>query len=131
MYRYLLLIVGVICVGNIAAASETPIDIFDKTPKFKDAKVESGIAARVLADKQYVLKFRDMESGVLATEGVRSVSIIKLGYNIPDFAKKGEKLWEVRILLDGEELRSIIWINPTTAKVRFVSGPWEEEADKK
>jgi hypothetical protein len=62
---------------------------------------------------------------MLATEGVRSVAIIKLGYNIPDFANKSERIWEVRILLDGEEVRSIIWINPTTAKVRFLTGPWE------
>lgn len=130
MCKHLLLIVGVICVGKIAAAGETPVDRFDTTPKFKGAKVDSGIAARQLADKQYFIKLRDLEYGVLANEGVRSVSIIKLGYNIPDFANKGERIWEVRILA-WEELRSIIWINPTTAKVRFLAGPWEGEVGEK
>ena len=128
MWKHLLLIVGVICVGKIAAAGETPVDGFDTTPKFKDAKVESGIAARVLADKQYVLK---MESHVLANEGIHSVSIVKLGYNIPEFANKGERIWEVRVLAYQDEMRSIIWINPTTAKVRFLTGPWEGQVGKK
>jgi hypothetical protein len=127
MWKHLLLIAGVICVGEIATADETPINIFDKTSKFEGSEVASPNAARELALKEYLRKMEAM----LANEGIRSVSIVKLGYNIPEFANKGERIWEVRVGAYLDEFRSIIWINPTTAKVRFLTGPWEERVDKK
>ena len=96
--------------------------------KIENAKVCSQDDAKRIASDAYLKK---MQLNVSATESVQDISIIKLGYNVKDFVSKGQKLWEVRIKTIEDELISIIWINPYTEKVRFVSGPWESGEIKK
>lgn len=86
------------------------------------AKVAKEADARCIAFDAYIKKMR-LE--VLATEGVRSVKVMKLGYDIPGFAKQGEPLWEARVMTLNDELRAILWINPHSEAVYFVVGPWK------
>ena len=99
-------------------------DNMDLSPlSIEGTKIASETEAKNLARVSYVKK---MGTQLMAEEGVHQVTIVTLGYNIPDFAQRGEKIWEVRVMsFFGRELRSIIWINPRTEKVRFVCGPWE------
>lgn len=70
---------------------------------------------------EYMIK---MKLKVLATEGVREIRPIKIGYDIPGFAKKGDKIWEARIETLEGDFRAIIWINLPNSKPYFVVGPW-------
>lgn len=65
-----------------------------------------------------------MQTKLLATESVQDIRIIKLGYELKDFATKGQEIWEARVKTLDDELRAIIWINPNTEKVCFIAGPW-------
>ncbi len=85
------------------------------------AKVETESAAKRLAFDNYI---RKMKGNISATESVRDVTIIVLGYDVGGFAKKGEKIWEARVT-DNQALRAILWVNPRSENVHFVCGPWE------
>lgn len=85
------------------------------------AAVASEADARRAALAAYVKK---TDFAVSATEGTGQAGIVRLGFEIRGFAEKGEPIWQVPIRAIGMELRAIIWINPRTAKVLFVVGPW-------
>ena len=102
-------------------------DLTSPSLEIKGTKIESEIKAKRIAFDSY---FRKMQLKVSATEGVQDISIITLGFDITDFAPKGEKLWETRIKTIEGELRAIIWINPKSEKVYFVIGPWKTSEAK-
>ena len=71
-----------------------------------------------------------LQGGVSATES-DVISIVTIGFDIPNFAKRGEKLWEVRFTemgMNGVErmLRAILWIHPETSAIHALVGPWME-----
>lgn len=78
---------------------------------------------RKLANEAYANK---MGTQLMAEESVQCITPIFLGYDIPNFAQRGEMLWEARVMafLD-RELRAILWINPFTEHIHFVCGPWD------
>jgi len=70
------------------------------------------------------------QGGLLATES-EVLSIVTIGFDIPGFAKKGERLWEVRFTDMGSNgvqrlLRAILYIHPNTSAIHAVVGPWTE-----
>jgi hypothetical protein len=70
-----------------------------------------------------------MKLDIKASEIVQSCKKIKVGYNVGKFAAKNTYIWEVRIgTLEGN-LRGLIWVNPYTEKLSFLSGAWEEKTD--
>lgn len=89
------------------------------------AKVATQASAKQVAFDAYAKK---MHANVLANEGVRTIVIVTLGYDVRDFAAKGERVWETRVMTIDGSLRAIIWINPSSGKIHFVCGPWEERA---
>lgn len=94
--------------------------------RIEGTKVPSEAEAKRLARNSYVEK---MGTRLMAEEGVQSLTIITLGYNVPGFANKGERIWEARVMaFFDRELRAIIWVNPRTEKVFFVCGPWETKS---
>ena len=105
-------------------AEDSYVPKLEKRPelKIKEAKISLESQAKKIAFTQYINK---MKLNVLAEEGPGMTSIIKIGYNIPDFASKGDLIWEVRIMTIVAELRAILWIHPNTEKVHFIIGPWE------
>ena len=117
--RYWILMV---LLASILAAPAPGRDLLGTTQEIKGTKIALESDAKRLAFTQYVNK---MKGAVLANESVHEVKIQKLGYAILGFAKKGETIWEARILTIDGELRGIIMINPQTEAVHFVSGAWE------
>ena len=70
------------------------------------------------------------QGGLLATES-EVLSIVTIGFDIPGFAKKGEKLWEIRFTDMGSNgvqrlLRAILYLHPNTSAIHAVVGPWTE-----
>lgn len=87
------------------------------------AKIATAGEARHFAFKQYVKR---LKGNILAEETVRQTTIVKMGYDMPGFANKGDLIWESRVLTLEDELRGIIWVHPSTERIRFVIGVWDE-----
>ena len=96
-------------------------------PELPGAKVSHGNDASRIAQKAYVEKVRSLS----AYEGAGKANVVELGFDVKDFAKTGDKVWEVRLTTmnpDGRRaLRAILWVHSETEQVHFVCGPWEEE----
>jgi len=60
--------------------------------KIPGARVPTDADASALALAAYIKKMNP-EPGYSATEGVREVSIQKLGFDVPGFAKKGDSIF--------------------------------------
>lgn len=118
MSKFMIIILCLMGLSAIAMARDLTAPVL----KIEGTKVASQAEAKRLAFDSYVKK---MKVNILSTESVQEITIIKLGYEILGFASKGELLWEARVKTLAQELRAIIWINPRTEKVYFVSGPWE------
>ena len=97
-------------------------DLAKQKDIIKDAKVEQQSKVKQIVFKKYVEK---IGGNIMANEGIRDISIVKIGYDIDGFAKKGEKIWETRVLTLNGELRAIIWLHPNTEKIYFVTGSWD------
>ncbi|MDO8735084.1 MAG: hypothetical protein Q7K21_08015 [Elusimicrobiota bacterium] len=98
------------------------IDLAKPKKIIKGAKVEQELQVKHIASDEY---FKKMKFKILADEGIRDISIVKIGYDVDGFAKKGENIWEARVLTLNGELRAIIWVHPNTGKVYFVTGAWK------
>ncbi len=62
-----------------------------------------------------------------ATDGIKC-SAIKLGYDIPKFAKKGDEIWKATISSPGFWIYcGTLFVHSETGKVHFVSGLWERK----
>ena len=116
--RSILFLVGLLICGTYC----TGRDLYAPPLQIDGAKVETEISAKQIAFNNYIKK---MEGGISATESVYDISIVVIGYNVGDFARKGDQIWEARIA-DKQELRAIIWINPHTEQTYFLCGPWKE-----
>lgn len=99
-------------------------------PEIKGAKVAKGNDATRIAQRAYVEKMK----GVSAYEGAGNATIVELGFEVKDFAKEGDKVWEVRVTAMSASgrrvLRAILWVHSETEKVYFVCGPWEEKTSE-
>ena len=92
--------------------------------QIEGAKVSAQADAKYIAFEAYAKK---MHAEILSNESVQDIAIVKLGYDIPEFAAKGERIWEARVLTIEGELRAIIWVNSRSGEVHFVCGLWEEK----
>jgi len=60
-----------------------------------------------------------------ATDGVGVDYVTKLGFDIPGFAKQGDRIWECELSgFDGTKL--VIWVNPQTRKKFHLSRMFEQ-----
>jgi len=106
------------------ASSALSRDLAAPPLRIEGTEVSEQNAAKHIAFDGYVKKMR---AQVLSTESVQNISVITLGYDVPKFASKGDRLWEARVMTIEQELRAIIWVNPKTKAVHFVCGPWGAE----
>jgi len=113
-------LVGVVLLGGSRDLTAPPL-------KIDNASVSTEMDAKRLAFDGYVKK---MKAKVLATEGVRDIEIITLGWDVDGFASKGQRVWELRVKTINDELRSIIWVHPDTRDIHFLAGPWGVEVAK-
>jgi hypothetical protein len=95
--------------------------------RIEGAKVSAQADAKRIAFEAYAKKMR---AEILANESVQDIAIVTLGYDVRDFAAKGERIWETRVLTIEGRLRAIIWVNPRSESVHFVCGPWEEKTSE-
>lgn len=89
------------------------------------AKVPTCQEAQLVGLRAYVEKMKCVLS---AYEG-DTVQMITLGFDVPGFGAKGDKVWEYRveqmIPLDfPPRLRAVLWIHPDTGKIHYLIGPW-------
>jgi len=110
------------------ASSALCRDLVAPPMRIEGMEVSEQNAAKHIAFDGYVKKMRTQ---ILSTESVQNISIITLGYDIPMFASKGDRLWEARVMTIEQELRAIIWVNPKTKAVHFVCVPYFAEEKKK
>ena len=101
-------------------------DLAAKPLQIEGAKVSAQADAKRIAFEAYVKKMR---AEILANEGVQDMAVVTLGYDVPGFAPKGERIWEVRVLTIEGGLRAILWVNPRSEDVHFVCGPWKTKAE--
>lgn len=58
--------------------------------------------------------------GMRALQSVRVVGAASLGFDMPDFASAGDRVWEVRVFERGT-LSAVIWVNAETGRSRFLA----------
>ena len=86
------------------------------------AKVSTEAQAKELAWQSYwSLMFKDY--GISATEGIRVSEIITLGFEVPGYAKKGDRVWEMRVVDLISGLRAILWIHAESEQTKFLISP--------
>jgi len=96
--------------------------------RIEGARLSIQVGAKVLARSAYNKKVGESS---IENDQVGDPSVITLGYAIPGFAGRGERLWEARVTTPDNELRSILWLNPHTEQVRFLIGPWVAGEDQR
>lgn len=96
----------------------------------KGAGVSTEAQAKSLAQDQYFSLMLKRRRGISATEGARVVGIETVGFDMPSFAKKGDAVWEVRII-DWDGLNAIIWVHSESQAVKFLLLPIPTTSGKK
>lgn len=100
---------------------------YDATLEIPGAAISSKEEAKSIAFKEY-LKHRSL--ALDATENLQVESVVKLGYSIPDFAKTGEALWELKVYRNFNEMIATIWLNPNTKQIYIPNAEWLEPHPK-
>ncbi|MDX9862370.1 MAG: hypothetical protein RBS99_15785 [Rhodospirillales bacterium] len=101
-------------------------DLAAKPLQIEGAKVSAQADAKRIAFEAYAKKMR---AEILANESVQDMAVVTLGYDVPGFASKGERIWEARVLTIEGGLRAILWVNPRSEDVHYVCGPWEAKIE--
>jgi len=97
----------------------------------KGAKVSTEAQAKSLAENQYFSLMLKRHRGISATESARVVGIETVGFDMPGYAKKGDVVWEVRIVDFVSGLNAIIWVHSESQAVKFLLLPVPATSDKK
>lgn len=98
-------------------------DVSGRDLEIKGAKISRESDAWQAARRYYY----SLPESKRADEWVnQEASIVILGFDIPGFAKTGEKIWEARVVTLNNELRAILWIHPMTEKVFVVIAFWKQ-----
>ena len=85
-------------------------------PDMSSAKVPTPRDAETIVTKHVMVNTHD---GVSATETIIGKLSFTLGVDIPDFGKKGDRVWQVH-RVSFAETTSIIWVNAETKTVRII-----------
>jgi hypothetical protein len=89
------------------------------TPFVPDSPPKPPLTAEELEIRRQAMQaFSDRTRGLSDQERV-DVQPFVIGYDLPDFAKRGDKLWECRMLNRefGWGLTGLLWLNPGTHQV--------------
>ena len=122
-------LVGCMWNGADSAYGQGVLTLRDLLPEVQEEVPESQVPtareAACLATEAYVERM----GGLSDNESFDGPRLLFLGFDVEGFARSGDKIWEVRITTSMASalvaLRAIAWVNPDTAKVHFVCGPWE------
>ena len=81
-----------------------------------DATVASESQASQIAMKA----FTAATSGLSATESFPVDYIVRLGFNLPEFGRKGDKVWQVRVWDMANGTTGLIWVHADTGNARIL-----------
>jgi len=68
--------------------------------------------------EQEALAYKLKHGGLLAEEGAKVVSLLRIAFDVPDFASGGDLVWVVRISHLDRGVTQEMWISSTTGTVR-------------
>ncbi len=98
----------------VASASTNEIKGF---PDMSTAKIATGKAAENAVIQKVVA---DPNDGLSSTHGPTAKLAFMLGFDVADFGKRGDRVWQVHfVAIDGHTAR-IAWVNAETGKVMFL-----------
>ena len=118
-------LVVLLACGPLLSGGNLLLPVFHEasTVKLPGALVSDAECASRLAMDAYFHK----SSGLSAMEGPSKTILVELGFSVKDYAKIGDKIWEVRITVltkDGNHaLRAIVWIHSQTGLPYFLCFP--------
>jgi hypothetical protein len=95
--------------SRLRAAATRPIHL-------DGAKVDNPGAAVTFAVDAYFARAGAPRS----IRSARAVSAERLGFDVPEFAKAGDRVWEARVYEFGT-LSAVIWVNAETGGTRFIA----------
>ena len=112
------MIVLLVASAAVAAAATNEINDF---PAITPAKIGRGRDAEQVIIRKIV---KDPNDGLSAAHRLNTKLQFVLGFDVPDFGKRGDRVWQVHFLdLAGQTAR-IAWVNAETGNVMF---PMEKE----
>lgn len=112
---------------NLLAAVSKPTDQQDAVIKVVVRKLtKSRVPTREGAEKLALEAFLK-KPGLGASEKLKVVGLFFIGRELPDFAKEGDLVWEIRVMRfgnGGDFISGVIWVSATTrmTKVLFPAG---------
>jgi hypothetical protein len=103
---------------------ELPENIEGCTKPIEGLVTREGTAKEIA----YVLHLSKMVdlNDVLIKDYPEQVRLIRVDFKIPNFAEKGDLVWQVRVMNLGQ-IRSIIWVHTQTGDAFAVAGPWDTQ----
>ena len=104
-----ILIVSIVVLG---AADIRPLTVdMSNTKVSTEKQAESRLYEHLIQAK---------DDGLSATQSARTVAKFKVGFNIKEFAKTGDRIWQVHLVgLDTITVERIAWVNAESATVLF------------
>jgi hypothetical protein len=85
-------------------------------PDMSSAKVSSAKEAEAIV-LQHIIS--DPNDGLSATESVVAKLSLSLGIALPQFGKKGDRVWQIHRVSFGDTT-SVIWVNAETTAVKML-----------
>lgn len=82
------------------------------------SKVPTAEEARAIA-----LRFKLTHGGLLAEEGARVVSLLRIGRDLPPLARQGDLVWVVRISHFWLGVTQEVWVGSASGEVRSMPPP--------
>ena len=104
-------------------------DLNAAPPEIPGAKIATEADARRIALDAYARK-ANRANVLSATDIVRKIDVIVFGFDLPGFAKQGDKVWEVRFTGLEKELRAILWVHANSGDLHFLCGPWQSDGSQ-
>jgi len=115
--RFFIILAGVITMAQPRVAEATnPGGSGESGPlRIEGARVSTETEAKKLALDAYFKRTR----GLRGVQTAKVVSIHRLDVEVTGFARKGDRVWEVRIY-GPRDLRAVIWVHSASAKTYFL-----------
>ncbi len=117
MLRFLIILAAVITMAQPRVAEATnPRESGESGPlRIEGARVSTETEAKQLAVDAYFKR----TGGLRGVQTAKVVSIHRLDVEIKGFARKGDRVWEVKIY-GPRDLRAVIWVHSRSAKTFFL-----------
>lgn len=123
MLQLLIILTAIMTVSHPSVAEAAPRGSRESKPlKIEGARVSSEAEAKKIAVDAYFKRTR----GLRGVQTAKVVSIHTLDVEIKGFARRGDRVWEVRIY-GARDLMAVIWVHSKSAKTFFLV-PTEKES---